>query len=398
LEGPDRGIMAHKNPWMIWVWSFGLWTFVAVANGVTIFQFDRSIGRYMSLRDEITLPLINNLIYAALTPVVFGLALRHPIQRTNWMRRTGVHLVGSLGFTVAHVALRSLVYPVWDPRIRGFAYIVWNPHTYVFNVQWVLINRLFFYNVTSDIFSVYLPIVLIAQAVWYQKRFREREVRTFELEAQLAKAHLQALKSQLQPHFLFNTLHSISALMLTDVQAADRMMTRLSDLLRMSLENNGVQETSLSRELEFVGGYLEIEKVRFEERLEVVLEIPPDTLDARVPHLLLQPLVENAVRHGISRRSAAGEIRIGASHDDHSLYLRVRDNGPGLGEHEARPGKVGLGLVATRERLQTLYGSDQSVDVRSLPEGGAEACVRIPFRMESSPVYEVLPGEPEPTV
>jgi signal transduction histidine kinase len=398
LESTDYTTAAHKNPWLIWVLSFGLWTFVAVANGVTIFQFDRSIGRYMSLRDEITLPLINNLIYAALTPVVFGLALRHPIQRTNWMRRTGVHFVGSLGFTVAHVALRSLVYPVWDPRIRGYAYIVWNPHTYVFNVQWVLINRLFFYNVTSDISSVYLPIVLIAQAVWYQKKFREREVRTFELEAQLAKAHLQALKSQLQPHFLFNTLHSISALMLTDVQAADRMMTRLSDLLRMSLENDGVQETSLSRELEFVGGYLEIEKVRFEERLEVVLEIPPDTLDARVPHLLLQPLVENAVRHGISRRSAAGEIRIAATHDDHSLYLRVRDNGPGLGEHEARPGKVGLGLVATRERLQTLYGSDQSIDIRNLPEGGVEACVRIPFRAESSPVYEVLPGEPEPTV
>jgi LytS/YehU family sensor histidine kinase len=265
-------------------------------------------------------------------------------------------------------------------------------------VQWVLFTRLFYYNVVSDAVSIYLPVVLVAQAVWYQKKFREREVRTFELEAQLAKAHLQALKSQLQPHFLFNTLHSISALMLTDVQAADRMMTRLSDLLRMSLASNGVQETSLSRELEFVGGYLEIEKVRFEERLEVILEIAPDTLDARVPHLLLQPLVENAVRHGISRRSAAGEIRIGASHDDNSLYLQVRDNGPGLGGHEARQAKGGLGLVATRERLQTLYGNDQNIEVRSLPEGGAEACVRIPFRIDSYPVYEVLPGEPEPDV
>jgi signal transduction histidine kinase len=397
LENPGRRRLIHENPWLIWGLSFGLWTFVALTNGLTIFEFDRSIGRLMSLRDEITLPLINNLIYAALTPLLFGLALRHPIQRTNWIRRTGVHLVGSLGFTVAHVALRSLVYPVYDPRIRGFAYIVWNPHTYVFHVQWVLINRLFFYNVTSDIFSIYLPIVLIAQAVWYQNKLREREVRTFELEAQLAKAHLQALKSQLQPHFLFNTLHSISALMLTDVQAADRMMTRLSDLLRMSLENNGVQETSLGRELEFVGGYLEIEKVRFDERLEVVLEITPDTLDAQVPHLLLQPLVENAVRHGIARRSAAGEIRINATHDEHSLYLRIRDNGPGLGEPEARPGKAGLGLVATRERLQTLYGNDQSIDIRNLLEGGAEAFVRIPFRTESHPVYDLLAGEPEPT-
>jgi LytS/YehU family sensor histidine kinase len=255
-----------------------------------------------------------------------------------------------------------------------------------------LFKRLFYYDVISDIVSIYLPVVLVAQGVWYQKKFRERAVRAFELEAQLAKAHLQALKSQLQPHFLFNTLHSISALMLTDVQAADRMMTRLSDLLRMSLENNGVQETSLSRELEFVAGYLEIEKMRFEERLEVVLEITPDTLDARVPHLVLQPLVENAVRHGISRRSAAGEIRIGASHDDRSLYLWVTDNGPGLREFETRQSKAGLGLVTTRERLRTLYGSEQSVEIRNLPEGGVEACVRIPFRTESYPlVYEVVP-------
>jgi hypothetical protein len=229
-------MMAQKNTWKIWVISLGLWTFVALADGVSIFEFDRSAGQPMSMRDEISVPLVNNLVYAVLTPIVFLISLRHPIRRTNWMRRTGVHLMGSLGFTVAHVALRSLLYPVWDPKIRGFAYIVWNPHTHVFHVQWVLINRLLFYNVVSDVVSIYLPVVLVAQAVWYQQEFREREVRTFELEAQLAKAHLQALKSQLQPHFLFNTLHSISALMLTDVQAADRMMSRLSDLLRMSLE------------------------------------------------------------------------------------------------------------------------------------------------------------------
>jgi two-component system, LytTR family, sensor kinase len=257
-----------------------------------------------------------------------------------------------------------------------------------------MLKRLFFYNLTSDIFSYYFPIVLIAQAVWYARQSRERELRAFELEAQLAKSRLQTLKSQLQPHFLFNTLHSISALMLTDVHAADKMMTRLSDLLRMSLENTGVQETSLSRELEFVAGYLEIEKLRFEERLEVVFDIAPDALDARVPHLLLQPLVENSVRHGISRRSTAGEIVISARHDGQSLYLRVSDNGPGLRESSQPHNKTGFGLLTTRERLQTLYGDAQKLEIRSLPGCGVEVSVRLPFQLESED--EALPEKPQP--
>jgi LytS/YehU family sensor histidine kinase len=262
-----------------------------------------------------------------------------------------------------------------------------------------LFERLFFYNLVDDIFSTYLPVVLIAHAVWYQKMFKDRDLRTFELEAQLAKAHLQALKSRLQPHFLFNTLHSISTLMLTDVRAADRMISHLSDLLRMSLENSEIQVTTLSRELEFLTGYLEIEKVRFTDRLNIVLDVAPDALDAQIPHLLLQPLVENAVHHGISKRSSGGEIRIAVSCDAHNLYLRIRDNGPGLSDSGADSGAgqpvIGLGLRATRERLQTLYGSKHSVDIRDAPEGGVEACVRIPFRAVRHPPYEVISGDPQ---
>jgi two-component system LytT family sensor kinase len=169
--------------------------------------------------------------------------------------------------------------------------------------------------------------------------------------------------------------------MLTDVPAADKMMTRLSDLLRMSLEDSETHVITLARELEFVNGYLGIELIRFEERLTIVLDIAPDTLDAEVPHLLLQPLVENAVRHGISRLSSAGEIRITASHDEHSLNLLVRDNGPGLRNRDDFPAKVGLGLKATRERLETLFGNAQAFEVHSPDEGGVEVCVRIPFRL-----------------
>jgi two-component system, LytTR family, sensor kinase len=195
----------------------------------------------------------------------------------------------------------------------------------------------------------------------------------------------------LQPHFLFNTLHSISALMLTDVVAADHMMTSLSDLLRLSLEDDGTQLTTLSREIEFLGVYLDIEKTRFEDKLHVVFDIAPECLDAQIPHLLLQPLVENAVRHGVSKRSSAGQIRIMACHENRSLQICIRDNGPGLVELTNGKSSHGLGLRMTRERLLVLYGSNQSCEIRNVKEGGAEVCLRMPFfALTSTPKSEVV--------
>jgi two-component system, LytTR family, sensor kinase len=223
--------------------------------------------------------------------------------------------------------------------------------------------------------------VLIAHALSYYRRYRERELRAAQLEGQLAKAHLQSLKGQLQPHFLFNTLHSISALMLTDVSAADRVMSRLSDLLRISLDNVGTQITTLRRELEFVNCYLEIEKVRFEERMKVTLDIAPETLDAQVPHLLLQPLVDNAVKHGISKLLEGGEIRISVHRHDDKLQFEVKDNGPGLGTQAMLPTN-GLGLSITRQRLESLYGQEQSLELISPPKGGVTIRVCIPFLVQ----------------
>jgi LytS/YehU family sensor histidine kinase len=168
--------------------------------------------------------------------------------------------------------------------------------------------------------------------------------------------------------------------MLTDVTAADRMMSRFSDLLRMTLEDGAGHVTTLSRELEFVSGYLEIEKVRFGDRLSVTIDFAPDTLDAEVPHLLLQPLVENAVRHGIAKLSSKGEIRMTSRREGNSLHLIVSDNGPGF----VSPGEPrlngGVGLRATLERLNTLYGDTQSLRIRNGRDGGAEISVLIPFR------------------
>jgi two-component system, LytTR family, sensor kinase len=370
---------------MIWAVSIGVWTFVALAGSGSIYEFDRSTGGSMRFLDFLGLECSQILTYIPFTPFVFVFAMRFPIQRSNWMRRSLLYLVVGLAFSVGHITLRGLTpYAQWDERTNHWASAIWDSQAHVFKIRWNIFRQLFFRNVVDDISGTYVPILLIAHAVSYYRRFRERELRTAQLETQLAKAHLQSLKSQLEPHFLFNTLHSISSLMLTDVTAADQMMSLLSDLLRMSLANES-QITRLSDELDFVNGYLEIEKIRFEDRLRVILEIAPDTLDARVPHLLLQPLVENAVRHGVSRLSSGGEIRIASSHDDLSLHLRVTDNGPGLTESVKVPTHGGLGLGATRERLRTLYGDEQELDIRNGAQGGAEVYVRIPFSLEPRP-------------
>ena len=237
-----------------------------------------------------------------------------------------------------------------------------------------------------------MPIILVAHALSYYWRFRNRELHSAKLQVQLAKSRLQTLKSHLQPHFLFNTMHSISALMLTDVRSADKMMSRLSDLLRLSLENSEIQTTCLSRELEFVAGYLEIEKIRFEDRLNVVLDIAPETLDAQVPSLLLQPLVENAVRHGISKLSTVGQISIAASRNGCNLHLQVTDNGPNSVVTADATSGTGFGLRTTKERLRTLYGNDQSFEIRAVPNGGVEVSVKIPFLIE--PQLPQLDGDP----
>jgi len=379
-QNPGPRNMPTDRPWLIWAVSFGVWSFVAFAATLTAYQLYRTTDYPMRFMTTLGWEFSQVLTYAPLTPLAFAFAARFPIQRRNWARLSLSYLAAGLAFFVAHMALRAATpFAYWDPKSREFASAIWDSHAHLFKVQWLVLKKQFFSGVVDDITGTFVPIVLVAHAVSYYRRFREREIRAAQLEVQLSKARLQTLKSRLQPHFLFNTMHSISALMLTDVQAADRMMTRLGDLLRMSLESAGTQITTLSHELEFVNCYLEIEKVRFAEKLTVILEIAPETLDALVPHLLLQPLVDNAIKHGISKLSSGGEIRITANAQDGELQLEVKDNGPGCGERHSFPAN-GLGLKITRERLESLYGQDQSLELLSPIEGGSVTRVCIPLR------------------
>jgi len=207
-------------------------------------------------------------------------------------------------------------------------------------------------------------------------------VRTLQLEAQLSQAQLQALKMQLHPHFLFNTLHSISALLNHDPEAARKMITRLGDFLRLTLENSGTQEVTLQQEIEFLRCYLEIERIRFQDRLMTRVDVSPPALDAKVPNLILQPIVENAIRHGIAPRSSPGLIEILAKPQNGTLRIQVRDNGPGLPPDRTSEKMFtkGLGLANTERRLDQLYGAAHRFDLVNDPEGGLIVTLEIPFK------------------
>lgn len=361
----------HRSNWMIWLVSYGVWILIALLMGFSMYRFNILFWKpSASFWDDLRIPLINDLIFATFTPILLQISLRYPIERSNWRWRSLLYCGGALVFATGHVVVRMLVYPVIDPMSKQ-----------AFPFGWSLFGRLFLYNFLDDCFYVFLPIVAIAHTLWYYHEFRDRELRASQLETRLARAQLNALKSQLQPHFLFNTLHSISTLMLTNVAAADTMLVRLSDLLRMSLENKTVQETTLNREMQFVNGYLEIEKMRFGERLTVRCEVSPDTLDARVPHLLLQPLVENAIRHGASRRTQGGEVWITTMQQNDELQIEIGDNGPGFSPNPEWNAKHGLGLNTTRERLQVFYADRQRLDIHSAPGRGTVVSIRIPFRV-----------------
>jgi len=204
------------------------------------------------------------------------------------------------------------------------------------------------------------------------------QAETARLQAQLAEARLSALRSQIDPHFLFNTLNAVSALVERDPRGVRRMIARLSELLRHSLEGAGEPVVTLRQELAFADRYLEIMRIRFQGSLEVEQRVDDEVCDALVPNLVLQPLVENAVKHGLGRLRGIGKIEIEARREEGRVVLRVRDNGPGM--DGAAPAREGVGLRNTRERLAQLYGADAALTLRTPDGGGFEAEVRLPWR------------------
>jgi LytS/YehU family sensor histidine kinase len=227
---------------------------------------------------------------------------------------------------------------------------------------------------------VYWVVISVSHTMEYYLKFQEKEVRAAELEKSLTEAKLQALQMQLNPHFLFNTLHAISSLVHKDAEAADRMISRLSELLRYTLESTTAHEVPLHQELHILDRYLEIEQTRFGSRLSVVKQIAPEAMTVLVPNLVLQPIVENAIKHGIEPHARPGVINVSAGREENRLVLEVRDNGKGLKEG---PQRERVGISNTRARLQQLYPSSHQFELLNAPEGGLTVRLSIPWRTAS---------------
>jgi two-component system LytT family sensor kinase len=238
----------------------------------------------------------------------------------------------------------------------------------------------------------YLAIVTLGHTAHYFGLYRTRQMHASDLEARLARTHLQVLKMQLQPHFLFNTLNAVAELVHTDPEAADQMITRLGRLLRLSLDNAGHQVVPLRQEIDFLRVYLQIEQVRFQDRLQIVWDVASDTLEAAVPTLLWQPVLENAIRHGVTPLAGRGRILIASRREGDELVLEIRDNGAGL--PAAGVPREGVGLRNIRERVEQLYGSRAAFRLAPALGGGTSATLRIPFTPCEGPQTPVPLGRP----
>ncbi len=339
--------------WLI----FGCWTALALLFGVQIQLINtRILGGSGSWSEAFAWSFSYWYAWAALAPLPVWLSRLFLREGTRFLVSLQLHLPACVLLSFAHLAVLVVATRASHVGVEPLRAV------YAVHMQWNVV--------------IYWVLVGATHALHYYDRFRERELRTSQLEAELAQSQLHRLKTQLQPHFLFNALNAISTLIETDSEGADRMLSQLASLLRESLRADAPHEVSLRDELSFLDRYLEIEKTRFADRLSVGFEIDPGVLDARVPNLLLQPLVENAIRHGISRRAGGGRVDVRAWRENGSLRLEVRDDGPGLDAARKAPG---IGLANTRARLERLHGGDCGLDLKSLPEGGTLTSVRLPY-------------------
>ena len=366
---------AYPRWWVI----VAVWTAWGLFLSAQVAVYARLGGKPMPLLMALRLNMPGALIWAVFTPAAIWLGRRFPpFESPGWRRGVAVNFLAA----AVAVFLEVLVVLVNQRWVRGPM-----PGDAPLLVAGL---RSFVWWFPSD-GPLYWAILAIDYGVRHQRRLRERELRASQLEAQLAAARLEALKMQLQPHFLFNALHTIGQLIRTGQGAlAVRVVGGLGDLLRMVLDGAGTQEVPLKQELEFLRNYLDIEQIRFGDRLKVVMDAAPDTFDARVPHLILQPLVENAIRHGIAPRTTPSRLLISARRINGDLQLMVRDDGAGLPSPLGPTETRGVGLANTSARLRQQYGDEASFDVVNAEDGGVIAHIVVPFRLAAADWH----GEP----
>src|SRR5262245_13031436 len=353
----------NRRLWLEAALIFAAWAVFGLLLANQSFMQSALGGRQMPVFVALRPALLEAVLWALTTIAIFWLTRRFPLDRGRVLRGIAVHVVAAVVIALARSGIMVVLgwYVPWV-RLRTFGPQFWGTSSQ---------NLLF-----------YALLLGIGHLLLYYRRYREREQAAERLGRGLTEARLQAFKLHLHPHFLFNTLNAISALIPDDAKPARRMLARLGDLLRSTLEHEDAQEVTLREELAVLEPYLEIEQARLEDRLTVVMKIAPETLDARVPHLILQPLVENAVRHGIATRIEPGRVEIAASRgpDERFLQLEIRDDGRGLDRHNEPRTRRGLGLINIRSRLEQLYGNEHRFALANQTEGGVLVRITLPFR------------------
>lgn len=371
--GNTLRIIPESRPARLWIALLVLWTLLA------LWMPYRAMAVQRLRHPDAGIPVgmlaqIGSWYLLLLAAPLLVVAARH-LRLTSRIgaRELGYHGVLLGLMTVAHAAAYDALFRTLAPEPLPFSFVEG-------------LRRAARGAVHLDVLF-YIGALIAATALDLRQQARDRELRSIELEAQLGQAQMMALRMQLNPHFLFNTLNTIAMLVReSDNVRAVRMLAGLGSLLRHVLEDIGRQEVPLSEELEFIQRYLDIEGLRFEDRLRVRIDVEPGLFDTLVPNLILQPLVENAIQHGIARRGAAGHVHITATRDHDRILLSVRDDGPGLGEEATSGGKAGVGLENTRARLHRLYGAAGRLKVRDADGGGVMAVVSFPLRRAPSDV------------
>ncbi|MGE0245280.1 MAG: sensor histidine kinase [Pyrinomonadaceae bacterium] len=326
-----------------------------------------SSGQSFQLLDAINSQLLRFQVWAAMAYLIIGADRFFRTIGQRWIFLFPAHLLASFFWSAASLAIFGLAFWALDGLGRPRTMALGS----VFSIFWLQ-------NTVMGIF-IYKIILTTSYALDYYHKFNEERSRNDQLEKELAQAELKALKMQLQPHFLFNTLNSISHLALEDPRKAVQTIARLGDFLRLTIENNGQHLVSFEREMEFLRNYLEIEKIRFKDRMTVNFDISDDILDVRVPNLIMQPFVENAIKHGLAKRLAAGRIDIMAARAGERLRIEISNDGEVIDLNANGKNQDGLGFQNSRDRLEKLYGSKYSLRLEPNPSGGATVSVEIPL-------------------
>ena len=362
--------------------AFAIWTVLAFLLIYQLYQNAAAQNRPFTFVMSMMHPMVRYWTYALLTPPIYWLCAKYRFQHGNIGKSIVAQLLGFVVSSAVYAYLRTIEMYVLPNEYQSLSYKMF-------------LDRVF-RGLLSEQVWMYGSIVLASYTILYYLDARRQELDHERVRTELAQAQLQILKLQLHPHFLFNTLNGISALMSTDVRMARSMIAELSDLFRVALKNTGEHEIPLRQELAFIKGYLRLQKMRLGDRLECTIDAPAELLELRVPSMVLQPIVENAIRHGIERLEHGGKVEVRITTANGNLHMLVSNDGPAAEEESPRSG-TGVGLQNTRDRLRQFYGSSHKLVITARNEGGVVVTLELPGSINKGiPVAEgPFPRSPE---